>query len=133
MSREIAIEAIWHISLCIDGKTPNASDVEYTKEWIEKALEQNQDVAIQGRLIIACGYRPFHWLIKAMEEAQEEGKVVFLTDEEDIFGKPEVLEEIILKYWEDWHREDDRWLWSQNTIKEFFKLHRWAIVYVYVY
>jgi len=133
LSREIAIEAIWHISLKIDGKTPNQSDIEYTKEWIEKALDQNQGVELQGRLIIGCSHTAFHWIVKAMEAAQKEGKEVFLTDEEDIFGRPEALEDIILKYWDEWHAQDDRWQWSPDMIKEFFKLYNWAIVYICIY
>lgn len=133
MSREIAIEAIWHISLRIDGVTPDQSDVEYTKDWIEKALEQNQDVALQGRLIIGCSHTAYHWIMTAMEAGQRDGWQVFVTDEDDIYGRPEALLHIILEYWDPWHQQDERWNWSQETIKEFFKLYSWAIVYIYVY
>lgn len=133
MSREIAIEAIWHISLKIDGVTPDQSDVECSKKWIEKALDQNQDVALQGRLIIGCSHTAFHWIMTAMEAGQKEGMQVFVTDEDVISGRPEALEYIILKYWDEWHLQDDRWNWSKDTIKDFFKLYKWAIVYIYVY
>lgn len=130
MSREVGITAINPNGLMVDGGHVFISGVNYTKEWIEKVVDQNQDVLLEGRLIICCSYDAHGWILKAVEEAQEE---VYITDEDDIFATPEVLLDVILKYWKEWHAEDDRWSWSQDMITEFFNQYKWAIIYIDVY
>lgn len=142
MSREVGITAMNPNGLMLDGGHVFLSGVSYTKEWIEKVLDQNQDTLIEGRLILACSYNPHGWILKAVEEVQKSAphymhmsnrKQVCITDEDDIFAAPEVLLNVILKYWEEWHSEDPRWSWSQEMIREFFNLYKWAIIYIDVY
>lgn len=133
MSRQLALEAIWPITVTVDGKTPDIRHIEYTKEWFDKLLEQNQDIEPEGRLIIGCSYRAGHWMFESMEEVQERGGNVFMTDEEHICGEPEPLCKSILENWNEWHEQDERWHWSANTITQFFELYKWAIIYVNVY
>ena len=130
MSTEVAIVAISHNGLRIDGEHVMRSDIRYTKEWIEKALEQNQDALIEGRLTIACSYDALRWILKAVKFGQEHGMGVFVTDGDDIFATQEILLEVILKYWNEWHAEDPRWSWSQEAIREFFHQYQWAVIYI---
>ena len=142
MSREVGIMALNPVCLSVDGESVFPSRIIYTRDWIERLVDQNQEAIPEGRLIIACSYESHRWILKAVEEAQEEAtnylhtagrKQVFVTAQGDIFGRPEILLEVVLKYWQEWHSEDPRWAWSQETIKEFFHLYQWAIIYIDVY
>jgi len=133
MSREVGITAISLDGISLDGKPVFSSDISYTKEWIERVLEQNQDVLVEGRLIIACGYNPHICILKAVLEGQGKGQEIVVTHEDDIFAPPHILVEVLFRYWEQWHSEDPRWSWSQQTIREFFNLYKWAIIYIDVY
>ena len=133
MSREVGIMAINPDSLSLDGKAVFISNVRYTKDWIEKVMNQNQDASVEGRLIIACSYDAHRWILKAVEYAWDEAHEVCITGEDDIFADPKILLEVILKYWDEWHAEDPRWSWSKEMITEFFNRYRWAIIYIDVY
>lgn len=129
MSREIALEAIGTALLEFSG-------VEYTPRWFEEFLLVNEDDladAKEGRIILGCSSTPLLWVDKAMNEIDPLSRRVFRTADEDIFGEPDLLQEVILKYWDEWHEEDDRWGWSRQTVVDFFRLHTWAIIYIYVY
>lgn len=132
MSREVALEAVWPINLAVDGKTADIRYIEYTRRWFDRLFVQNQEVEPGGRLTL--GYWTAHrWMIEGLKKVVEEGGNVFITDEENICGEPDALCRSILAYWDQWHEEDERWQWSPETIRDFFRLHQRAIVYVYVY
>lgn len=133
MSREVGITALNPDGLSLDGKPVFISNVSYTKDWIERLLDQNQDALVEGRLIIGCSYCAHHWIVKAVEYAWDNGHQVFITGEDDIFADPKILLEVILFYWHDWHSQDDRWAWSQEMITEFFNQYKWAVIYIDVY
>lgn len=135
MSREVGITALNPDALSVDGKAVFRSKITYTKEWIEKVLEQNKDADayVEGRLIIACSYDAHAWILKAVVYAWDEGHEVFITGEDDIFADPKILLEVILKYWDEWHSQDPRWSWSQEMITEFFNRYKCAVIYIDVY
>jgi len=133
MSREVGITAISLDGISLDGKPVFSSDISYTKEWIEKVLEQNQDVLVEDRLIVACSYNAHGWIVKGVRDGQAKEQEIVVTDEADIFAPPRILEGILFRYWKQWHSEDPRWSWSQQTIREFFNLYKWAIIYIDVY
>ena len=132
MSRQVGITAL-SANLRVDGKRIVWSRVSYTQEWVEKLLDQNQKALVEGRLLIACSYNSHRWILKAVEYAWDQGHQIFITGEGDIFADPKVLLEVILKYWDEWHAEDDRWAWSQEMITEFFNQYKWAVIYIDVY
>jgi len=136
MSREVGITAISHLMLKVDEQDVTMSNAIYnSKDWIEKVLEQNQDHMIEGRLILACSYDAHRWILEAVRKLNQwgAGAEIFITDEDDIFAPPGRLLELLQQFWDEWHSEDPRWSWSQETIKEFFDLYKWAIIYIDVY
>lgn len=134
MSREVGITALNTVNLSVDGKAVFRSNITYTKEWIEKLMKQNQDAPIEGRLIVACGYDPHNWIMRAVLEGLANEFEIIVTDENDIFAPPGcLLEDVILPYWREWHLHDPRWAWDKRTIKQFFDLYMWALIYIDVY
>jgi len=132
MSTEIALKAINLNGLMLDGEHISSRDISYSKEWLDKVMAQNQDERAEGRLIIGCSWDACAILMRAVSEAKRKGVEVFVTDEEHIFADPVLLLALLLGIWERWHFEDPRWVWSQNTITEFFGLYQWAIIYIEV-
>lgn len=133
MSREVAITAISHLSLKVDGDHLKYDPVKaYGKRWIEEVLKQNPDRSVEGRLIICCSYDAAGWIVRAVKEGQARDEEIYITDEDDIYAPPGRLLQVLLWYWDQWHEEDPRWAWSKQAIVEFFNLYRWAIIYIEV-
>lgn len=136
MSREVGISALNTDTLSLDGKAVFRTNITYTKEWVEKLIEQNPEAGeyLSGRLIIGCSSEAHKWIMRAVREGQANGFDIIVTDEEDIFAPPGcLLEDVIFPYWREWHDHDPRWDWGKRSIRQFFDLYMWALIYIDVY
>lgn len=133
MSRHITLTALYP---WLHGNRVSKADITYTNEWIQETLNEydkgDQHAVIEGRLVIGHG-SAHRWILRAVEDAQARGEPVVITDDEDIFGPPEKLLQIVFKHWGEWQAEGDRWLWKKQTIRDFFKFYNGAIIYIDVY
>lgn len=119
MSTQIELQA-WEIILReeeLEDLTP------YTKEWMDTAEKwKESNILVEGCLTL--GYETAqHYILETLRELQVEGKDIFESDEDSIIATPEILKDVILRNWSDWHEADPRWLWKEETIIDFFTLY----------
>ncbi len=127
MSTEVALIAVNPNSIRNLGK------LEYRAKWLN-SLEHEQpaiNTFPEGRLIIGCSITASLWILRALDQPSL-GLGDCTTDEDSIYCEPEILHSAILRYWREWHEEDERWAWSRQTIQEFFDRYKYAIIYVEV-
>ena len=133
MGRQISLTALFP---WLHGKRVSKDDISYTNKWFQEILNEygkgDQHAVIEGRLVIGCE-SAHQWILKAVEAEQQRRQPVVITDDDHIFGPPEKLLEVVLRYWCEWHAEDNRWLWHKQTIADFFEFYKWAIIYIDVY
>lgn len=132
MGREVVLRAIrlWND---LDSKKWDKTELREKMLTLEEAnTDPAGKIITEGYLIIGCSSTSLIWIDKASKEHPKWWE--FGTNgDEDIYAAPELLQEAILKYWKEWHKEDGRYPWSQGTIKDFFSIYSWAIIYLDVY
>ena len=98
--------------------------VQYSENWIHEAVQDEQP---EGRLILGYG-SALDFIYKGIERSAVE---IIITGDGDIFARPKQLELVLSYFWDDWHKNDPRWNWRWETIREFFEKY-YAYGYVFV-